>query len=276
MEKRGQGAFEYILMLGGTLLVVAVVILAIRGQLSGTGQNVNQSTGTAKTLTCAPTDMGQYSPQMLASWRFSEGTGTTTIDSSGKGNEGTLAGGASWTGGKYGNAIGFDGASGYVNLGSGTALNAGTNSITIMFWEKTAVGNFANFICKNNCYGAVLNAWVVRQEGNSGKLGLNFGDADSYQYLSGNKVVADNTWHHIAIVIDRAGAITFYVDGAADVSVPASGIAEPQGGSGPAKIGGNIGGAYAYLNGAMDEVKVYNRALSQAEIRDDAFGQPPI
>jgi hypothetical protein len=76
-------------------------------------------------------------PGLVAAYGFNEGTGTTVSDASGHGITGTLNG-ATWsTGGKYGNALSFNGSSSYVDLGNPTSLQI-TGSMTWSAWVKAA------------------------------------------------------------------------------------------------------------------------------------------
>ena len=68
-------------------------------------------------------------------WPFNEGTGLTTTDASGHGNTGQLIGGVTWTTGKYGAALLFDGSTGYVNAGNNASTNI-VGSVTMAAWVR--------------------------------------------------------------------------------------------------------------------------------------------
>src|SRR4029077_9802202 len=78
----------------------------------------------------------------VAAYAFTEGSGTTTKDASGNGLTGTLQAATWTTSGKFGNALSFNGASGYVNIGNPTALQL-TSSATWSAWIL-ATGNPAD------------------------------------------------------------------------------------------------------------------------------------
>src|SRR5439155_24932017 len=92
-------------------------------------------------------------------WKFDEGSGTTSSDSSGNANIGTLMNGATFTtSGKFGNAVSFNGRINYVNFSTTPSLN--TTSISIVMWF--------NLAADPNCDG--LNNWrsLIRKGGPSG------------------------------------------------------------------------------------------------------------
>ena len=70
-------------------------------------------------------------PSLVGYWTFDEGTGATSTDASGKGNNGTLVNGPAWTTGKVNNALSFNGTNNYVNSGDFTSL---TGAITVSTW----------------------------------------------------------------------------------------------------------------------------------------------
>ena len=75
---------------------------------------------------------------LVGYWKFDEGTGTQALDSSGNSNTGTLTNGPTWTSGKVGNAIQFDGSNDYVNCGTGSKLNFGAGDFTLSSYIKTS------------------------------------------------------------------------------------------------------------------------------------------
>src|SRR5262249_30097269 len=72
---------------------------------------------------------------LVASYSFNEGSGTTVTDGSGHNLTGTVSGAAWTTGGRYGNALSFDGSTSFVDLGNPTALQL-TGSMTLEAWVK--------------------------------------------------------------------------------------------------------------------------------------------
>src|SRR5438128_9156769 len=73
---------------------------------------------------------------LVGYWKFDESTGTTAIDSSGLGNNGTLTNGPTWTAGKVNGALSFDGTNDYVELPNEASFNF-TNNFAVSVWMKT-------------------------------------------------------------------------------------------------------------------------------------------
>ena len=202
---------------------------------------------------------------LVGLWHFDDAkTSTYTWDSSGNLNTGTLHGGLYEVGrvtGKYGGALNFDGVNDYVDCGSDASLDI-TDEITIEAWVKldvlfsSMIGDFPTHIRKAgswDCYG---------YKGGDDKIRFNVIDSlSTIRTLISNDAVVAGTWYHIVGTYD--GSIQkLYINGVLQdeteawsdtiKSKPANSI--------------TIGKANQFFEGTIDEVAVYNRALSQGEI----------
>ena len=206
---------------------------------------------------------------LVAAYSFNEGTGTTVTDLSGNNLTGTIVG-ASWsTQGKYGNALSFNGTSNYVDLGNPTALKL-TGSMTIEAWIKAAANppNDGQIVAKSNN----ASGWQFKTSPDTGPhtFGIAVGSSSSAQTQRySNTVRSLNTWYHVAGVYDNTARIlNIYVNGVLDSGTLLGTVPSAQFNS---TVNVNIGrrtGGY-YFNGIIDEIRIYNRALSQAEIQTD-------
>src|SRR5580765_3113499 len=109
---------------------------------------------TALFMVARPTRVTAQSAGLVAAYSFNEGGGTTLIDVSGHNLNGTIVG-ATWTaGGRFGNALSFNGANSYVDLGNPTALQL-TGSMTIEAWINAAANpaNDGQIVAKSNGAG---------------------------------------------------------------------------------------------------------------------------
>jgi hypothetical protein len=208
---------------------------------------------------------------LVGYWTFDEGIGTTAYDYSGYNNHGTLINGPTWQSGsncKVGGCLQFDGNDDYVNAGNGDNLNARTNDFSITLWEKVqlSTSGYDPFIFKNSGYGGNQNNWSIRQCNLTGLLEVIFGTQTNSYGVCGNSVIANSTWKHIGVVLKRGSGIYIYVNGVLD-KIYSSPLSGDQTGNGLLQIGGKIGGTYGVLNGYLDEIRIYNRALSDAEIK---------
>jgi PKD repeat protein len=223
------------------------------------------SIATATTLNAPPTD-----PNLVAAYSFDEGSGSTANDSSGKGNLGTLAG-ATWTpAGKFGSGLTFNG--GFVSVNNSSSLNLST-AMTLEAWVyPTGAGGWRDVIYRIND--------VYYLEGSSAQGPPALGGTFASE-IYGTAPLALSTWSHLAGTYDGS-TLRLYLNGVQVASRAQTGLIQTS--SGALSIGGDS--LYGqYFAGIIDEVRIYNRALSAAEIQADMntpvsgggnSNQPPI
>ena len=223
--------------------------------------------------------VSNVSAGLVAHWQFDEGTGTTTVDSSGNGHDGNLLGDPQWVAGMIGSgALSFDGSDGLVDVGHDEALNI-TDELTITLWVKVAdLSNFYFLVCKQPSGTAGDNYpgnYEFRTESNTGALQFGHQEAEGEQYTfytSETSITAEQ-WYHVAVSVTNGKLVEFYIDG-----IPA-GSAEQLTNFGvlndePVRIGGRKDG-YSFFNGILDDVRLYDRALSAVQIQKLYNGNPP-
>ena len=201
-------------------------------------------------------------PGLVGAWGFEEGAGTTTADASGKGNLGTVLGAGWTTQGRYGNALSFDGSSSVVRVADSASLDLST-AMTLSAWIRPAATQSGwRTIMQRETDAYFLNAsnsvGPLRPSG-GGTLGGNT------QFLSGPTASPVSAWTHVAITYDGA-ALRLFINGTQVASQATTGAIQAT--DNPLWIGGNS--PYGeYFQGLIDEVRVYNRALTQADIQAD-------
>ena len=197
-------------------------------------------------------------PTGLISWWPAEGSANDVIG----GNAGTPTGGVTYTSGEVGQAFNFDGTSGYVSVNNNPQWNFGTNDFTIGFWANfRSVNNAQALIADDNGSGG-QNKWIFFYGYGYGGNQLNFQVGPSLQNIGNVPFTpVPGQWYYIAMT--RSNSLwTFYTNGVPagtdtqSVTVPVM--------TAPLTLGGAEGGFY--FNGALDEVSIYNRALSFDEI----------
>jgi hypothetical protein len=187
-------------------------------------------------------------------------------NTSGKGNNGTISG-ATWTSsGRYGKALVFDGVNNWVTVNDAASLDL-TTGMTLEAWVyPTALG------------GGSTNGWrcVILKQQSSQLVYALYANSDNnrpsgYVYtssdlgVSGNAQLPLNTWTHLASTYDGA-MLRLYANGSQVGSRSLTGSINTS--SYPLRIGGNsVWGEF--FAGRIDEVRIYNRALSVAEIQGD-------
>ena len=204
---------------------------------------------------------------LVGYWSFDDGTGTIASDSSGNGNNGTLVNGPSWiTSGEIAGALFFDGVDDYVSF---TSQAQSIISISAWVYAQASPGNVFPRIIDMPGYVLFL---AEPSNPNSNPASLGFlsrrSDRDGEWDTPANSM-AYNSWNHVAVVYDSSSTSNnadLYLNG---VKQTISKITSPQG-TQTANEGAGIIGNRIPLNrgweGLIDELRVYNRALSAAEI----------
>ncbi len=246
-------------------------------------------TGGAKTPDAGPDAQPDASPLLtglVAYYTFESATGTTLPDSSGKGNDGKLGigilpdGGApgsagyEFVTGKVGKALTMHKAGlGYVSVP--TAVFANTTDITIAVWVNVTtsqswqrvldVGINAK-IAKNTQTGTKYLNIVPKNDGSNMLVSISTNGYGSEQQLSAPSL-ATSTWIHMAVVLASGGVGRLYVNGAEANSNTSLALRPSDlGAIDYAFIGKSQFSADPAFDGIVDEFRVYNRALSAAEI----------
>ncbi|HXI70310.1 MAG TPA: LamG-like jellyroll fold domain-containing protein [Verrucomicrobiae bacterium] len=201
-------------------------------------------------------------------WAFNETNGATAFDSSASGNNGLLQnlGNSSRVSGVWGNALSFNGTNSYVAVSN----NLG-GDFTISLWMKST----QLFPQTDNTYagtgifwsdvGGTHNDFILggtRSTAGTNRLSFFTGNPDSS--LNGTKDVSNGKWTHVAVVrIKSTGERRLFVNGLLDgANFGGTNLLTS---NSSVSIGGNTGDGRYFL-GQLDEMRVYNRALADAEV----------
>jgi hypothetical protein len=223
------------------------------------GATTGKITVTAPGGTAMSTDDFIVTSGLVGHWWFDEGGGTTAADASGNGNDGTLVSGPTWSPGQFVGALRFDGVDDYVDCGNGASLNI-TGKITVALWAKSdgLPGQYDALLMKTSSTSWPDGYGLFYNGSNEVRFFVNHWNT----YLA-SAPINPTPWNHIAGVYDGS-AVRIYVNGVEGTSVSYTGsiistIADLE-------IGRGASDAYN-LSGWIDEVRLYNRALSAEEIR---------
>jgi lysophospholipase L1-like esterase len=200
---------------------------------------------------------------------FSEGTGSSTTDHSGNGNDGAFFNGASWVTGQTGSGVRFDGGNDIVEIANSFTVDSPRGAITIIAWiyRETAQPGWRTGVLRQVGTGAFEHyllgfldnnfRWVVNTT--SGYSSLTLGGPAPLQQ-----------WVHMVGTFDGA-TVRFYVNGVEQFSTPHTGTLRTD--STPITLGSSYNSAALVpgeaLNGRIDGVKIFNRALTATEVQNE-------
>ncbi|MFH1229843.1 MAG: LamG-like jellyroll fold domain-containing protein, partial [Candidatus Aenigmatarchaeota archaeon] len=211
---------------------------------------------------------------LVGYWKFDEGVGTNAFDASGWNNSGTLTnatgsctgtGCPSWTSGRFGQGLQFDGVGDYIDIGNPTSLNI-TNAITVEAWiypiNFSSSDGFIGIVDKTR--GSTGNGGYILQINSDQKgdfmVGIN---ATAFLEVA-TDVLSLNQWHHLVGTYYPGGNVSIYHNG-----VQYNGSSDQNNfSSNSNNIYIGLAGSGEYFNGTIDEVQVWNRSLSADEVRE--------
>lgn len=177
--------------------------------------------------------------------------------------------------GKLGQALNFDGINDAVNLGNGVLEVLG-DKLTLSAWVNA---NYVDGTDERAIIRKETNKWnLILDNTNVFRFEINTGSC--CQVLLGTTVPKPNTWYHVVGVYDGA-KMNLYVNGVVDNSIDYAGGNLTGDASNPTIIGASYSGSYFNnWNGEIDDVRVYNRALSANEVQQlynlgKALTKPP-
>ena len=208
-------------------------------------------------------------PGLVGYWRFEKGSGSVAFDFSGQNNHGLLkpsypSNSPSWVTGKNkyaGNAMSFDGVDDYVDCGAGSSLDI-TDVVTFEAWVNVKSSSGGRYIS-----GKSTDEWVIYFEDGSTAPRVYMEDVSPVVLIADTSLNL-NQWYHVAFTYDKDGGSNnrkIYINGVLDKQDTATGALGTS--TLPFLIGAYSTTPVNLFNGSIDEVRIYNRALSATEIQ---------
>ena len=214
----------------------------------------------------------------IAYWKFDEGKGTVARDSSRNGNDGRIRG-ARWVKGVVGRALYFDGVDDYVEIPPSPSLNSIASQITVIAWVKsdltqrgTVLANWFYDRTKTPEVNKRSYVLTIESGGDAGRVNFGITGKEKGGWIKSRGAIPKSEWAHIVVVSDGK-EMAVYINGLLDSKTKAPPDIRQV--NFPIYIGawrakerdGSEWGTF--FKGAIDELKIYNRALSGEEILRD-------
>jgi hypothetical protein len=211
-------------------------------------------------------------------WKFDAGSGTMAADSSGSGNTGTLVNSTSWASGNFGSAVSVNTASQSqgVSVSPSSSIDFGANQdFTISLWVKTNQAAAENLWSSLICHDDVSNPrtgyeMFLHDSNNDSRWGISMFSSGNGYGAFGSHNVADGNWHHL-VGMRKGDQIITFEDGvlANQQQGTAASLARnttPLGIGNDGKFNDSLISWTGFI-GQLDDVRIYNRALSAAEVQ---------
>lgn len=202
---------------------------------------------------------------LVGYWPMNEGAGDTVHDASGNSNDGTASGSPAWVQGKIDGALQFNGSNNIVDMGAGSqsTLNFGTSDFSVSFWINPAsISGGGEDVMSIWPSGGSTGSFSIATVGTQMLMFLN--NLSTYRYSS-TGVLSAGTWTHVVFIKKSTTNFDVYIngvlsDGALAGSIPSS----VSSAANDFKLG--IGRYNINFNGSIDDIKIFNRALTSDEI----------
>jgi len=223
---------------------------------------------------------------LISAWTFDDGTARDSVGN----NDGEIKGGVDVTDGKFGKAFSFNGKDGFIQIPHDKSLEALADGLTVSAWiyVKQFVDHAA-VIFKGEKIGWTNNyVFRIATLGSPGSLtwGVCVPGTEGWFHTEG--AIEPNKWFFVCLTADGKQAVGHVAGEDGKVKIPASGQGNPHPIVAPYRtcpdfpieigVGRAVGGTVGndnYYNGIIDEIYLWNRALSEDEIAQLAKGARP-
>jgi hypothetical protein len=201
-------------------------------------------------------------PGPVAAYGFSEPSGTTAVDSSGRGNSGTISGAVRTTLGRFGSALTFDGVNDWVTVADSNSLDL-SSAMTLEAWvyPTALLGSWRTVLLKEQPGHFTYALYATTDTNRPSGHVYTTADMDT----RGTAQLPLNAWTHLAATWNGS-TLSLYVNGVLASSRAVAGAIRTS--SGALRFGGNAIWS-EWFAGRLDEIRIYNRALSAAELQSD-------
>jgi hypothetical protein len=166
-------------------------------------------------------------------------------------------------GGKFGNGVAFDNANDYVSVSNNISL---TTQATWSFWYSSSTfGDGTNMIIDKYLASGTDRSYRIAESSNNTATVQHSNDGTNYQTSTSGTNFFENSGWHLATITYNNGTFNFYSDGI--YHSQATGYSSLNNPTVVTEIGRQMSGMTSYYGGYLDEVRIYNRALSPSEVK---------
>jgi Concanavalin A-like lectin/glucanases superfamily/Bacterial Ig domain len=212
-------------------------------------------------------------PGLTAAFSFNEGTGGTVSDASGNANTGIVSGAVWTTQGKFGSALAFNGTNSNIAVANSPALQSPSTAITVSAWIQPNGSSQAWSSIVHKVHAANYVSFGFGQNASNTSRLSGYLQVNGLGYTTAmSKAMTNLTWYFVALTWQSGQKVTLTIYNAngsifhtvTTTQAPAGTISYD---AGPLLIGEDEAGDH--WKGTIDEVRLYNRALTSGEIQSD-------
>ena len=202
-----------------------------------------------------------YEPDedLVGHWELNETAGATAADASGAHNDASLSGGGSWVPGVVRNGRLFNGVDSVAQVLDDSAGAA----YSVSMWIKPLSSDAQSIWARTDSTGTASQWSQQLRITSAGKFEA-FVDDGADRTVTGTTTVVPNTWYHVAMTAANGGQLKLFVNGQPEGS-PGS-IGTMWAGGDRYQLGSSSGDGFGWLHAVVDRVRVYNRALTAADV----------
>ena len=204
---------------------------------------------------------------LVGHWTFDEGSGTTASDASGNNNTGTVINGPVWEAGKINSGLTLDGVNDYVNIPHSNSLNISGTQITLSAWLKfQSTGTWQTLVTKVNEDGTHNYPYFLYMLGvnNDNRARFFLAVGGVFVDVKSSQALTNGNWYHLTGVYDGT-SLRMYVNGVLDGTTNENRTIVSKTSSFRIGAGGTVNEP---TKGSVDDIRVYNRALTQSDITE--------
>lgn len=192
----------------------------------------------------------------------------TTADATGNGHTAVLNNGTTYATGKLGQAFSFDGVNDFIHVAASGDLEP--TSISIAFWINTEQDAGLRLLFDSS-HGSSNGQFGWATQMNNGVFRSTYGNGSTFQEAVSTTNIADGQFHHVAMTLDGS-TLKSYVDGVVESSISFTGTAM---GTGDELRMGRHFSLNRQFAGELDDVRLYNHALTDADVATLAMVPEP-